>query len=94
MNDFKKPDDPKRKPGYDKKYSDQSFIDALTKELQTTAQIRRKIGCSHDTASRTLKRLADEGITKEGSQIYHVEMMSIEAGSGTGKMNLWKKKKV
>lgn len=95
MNKDKKTGESKRKPGFDKKFTDASFIVALTGNPQTTAQIKRKIGCSHDTASRVLKRLTEDGMKIEhgrvsGVHIYPVEMMEIEAGTGTGKMNLWK----
>lgn len=66
--------------GFKKLYSDELFLNALSETPQTTSAIKKKVGCVHDTASKTLKKLADEG---------YVEKMQIGAASGTGKMYLW-----
>ena len=67
--------------GFEKKYSDSEFLKALDATIpRPTAQIRKAVGCSHDTASRTLKDISKKGL---------VEMIEIEAGTGTGKMYLW-----
>lgn len=70
-----------KKTGFKKTYKDIDFLKALDSVVpRPTALIKRSVGCSHDTASRTLKRLSEEGL---------VEMQEIEAGTGTGKMYLW-----
>ncbi len=77
--------------GFKTKYPDSAFVKALTPDPQTTSQIRNILGCSHYTASRTLKRLSEEGMnTEDGFFFMPVERIEINAGSGTGKMNLWK----
>lgn len=71
----------KRKPGFQKVFKDEDFLNALSETPQTTTQIMKIAGCGRDTAARTLKRLAGNDL---------VEMIEIEAGTGTGKMYLWK----
>lgn len=71
----------KRKPGFQKVFKDEDFLKALSDTPQTTTQIMKIVGCGRDTAARTLKRLAENQL---------VEMIEIEAGTGTGKMYLWK----
>ena len=66
--------------GFSKNFSDEAYLNALSTEPQTTKQIREKVGCAHDTASKTLKRLSDEGL---------VHKIEIDAASRTGKMHLW-----
>lgn len=70
----------KGQKGFSKNFPDETYLNALSTTSQTTKQIREKVGCAHDTASKALKRLSDEGL---------VQKMEIEAGSGTGKMYLW-----
>lgn len=72
--------DSKKQTGFKKVFKIEDFLKALSDKPQTTAQIRKIVGCSHDTASRKLKDLEKEGL---------VEMQEIEAGTGTGKMYLW-----
>lgn len=67
-----------------KQFPDETFLNSLSETPQTTKQIKEKVGCSRDTASKILKRLAKDDL---------INMMQIEAGSGTGKMYLWTMKK-
>ena len=81
----------------DKKFKDEDFIEALTNEPQTTSQIRTKLlqkyeKISQDWVLKTLIRLYEKGIEKDGETIYPVERSEIQAASNIGKMYLWKKK--
>jgi len=71
----------KEHEGFKKLYSDELFLNALSETPQTTSMIKKIVGCVHDTASKKLKKLADDG---------YVEKIQIDAASGTGKMYLWK----
>lgn len=71
----------KKHTGFKKRFSDELFLNALSDNQQTTSQIAKNVGCAHDTASKALKRLTDEG---------YVGKIEIDAASGTGKMYLWK----
>lgn len=71
----------KNKPGFQRVFKDEDFLKALDEIIpHPTSQIRKAVGCAHDTASRKLKDLEKEGF---------VESVEIEAGTGTGKMYLW-----
>ncbi len=80
----------KQKPGFPTRFKDKDFLNVLTDKPQTTTQIKKAVGSSRDTAARALKRLATEGIKVNDDAVFPVEMIEIEAGTGTGKMYLWK----
>lgn len=71
----------KNKTGFQRVFKDEDFLNALDESIpRPTSQIRKAVGCAHDTASRKLKELEKEGFA---------ESVEIEAGTGTGKMYLW-----
>lgn len=80
----------KKKSGFQTRFKDEDFLGVLTTTPQTTTQIKKAVGSSRDTAARTLKRLATEGMEVNDEIVFPVEMIEIEAGTGTGKMYLWK----
>ena len=79
----------KQKTGFPTRFKDEDFLNILTTTPQTTTQIKKAVGSSRDTAARALKRLATEGMKVNDEIIFPVEMIEIEAGTGTGKMYLW-----
>lgn len=89
-----------KKRGRPQDYNDDDFINVLTDQPQTTAQVQEKLRqndrykkITMDSMRRILHRLANDGIKQDEKIIFPVIRTEIPAGTGTGKMYLWMKKK-